>query len=158
MKTIKTTKRTALIVVALVLFASLLTVFCACDNGGNKNTEGSARIIVDGENVIDLTVNLDKIDGSAKLLPVLKSLKEQGKLALEYEESVTGAYLTKIGTLQNSGNKYIYVFTSLESDKDVSEWATSVEYDGIMLYSSGLGVSEMSLKDGTVIYFNTITI
>ena len=45
----------------------------------------------------------------------------------------------------------------LEKDFDVSEYATTVDYDGKTLTNSGVGVSQMSVKEGCTILITTIS-
>ena len=45
----------------------------------------------------------------------------------------------------------------MEKDFDVSEYATTVDYDGKTLTNSGVGVSQMSVKEGCTILITTIS-
>ena len=51
-----------------------------------------------------------------------------------------------------SKGEYIYIYTSVESDFDVSDNATRVEYDSVSLTSSGFGADKMSIENGCIIY------
>ena len=52
--------------------------------------------------------------------------------------------------------EFIYLYTSVAKDFDVSEYASTVEYQGKTLTSSGVGVSSMSVEDGAIIYITII--
>ena len=41
-------------------------------------------------------------------------------------------------------NTFVYIYTSVEADFDVSEYKSEVEYEGKTLVSSGKGFSEMT--------------
>ena len=66
--------------------------------------------------------------------------------------------INKVGSLENNDEtwEYIYLYTSVAQDVDVSEYATTVEYKGQTLTSSGVGASDMHLEDGAIIYIGTI--
>ena len=69
-----------------------------------------------------------------------------------------GTMVSKIGNLENdyTNGVYIYLYTSVAADQDVSSYATTKEYNGMTLVSSGVGLSDMSAPDGAVIYVGTI--
>ena len=105
------------------------------------------------ETPTEYKVNLDKVEGSDGLLSVLAYLKaEKG---LDYTEA--GGFLSAVGDLKQEGNRYIYLYTSVEEDFDVSEYKSTVEYKGQTLTSAGVGAKDMHVKDGAVIYIGTIT-
>ena len=56
-----------------------------------------------------------------------------------------------------ASNEYVFIYTSVEKDFDVTEWASEVEYKGTKLVSSGLGASSMTVEDGAIYYFTLIT-
>ena len=65
--------------------------------------------------------------------------------------------MSAVGDLKQEGNRYIYLYTSVEEDFDVSEYKSTVEYKGQTLTSAGVGAKDMHVKDGAVIYIGTIT-
>ena len=73
-------------------------------------------------------------------------------LHLVMEESSYGAYVTEIGSLKNgTDGGYIMIYTT--ASKDCYEGGPTVTYEGTTLGQSGFGLSQMSVKDGTVILF-----
>ena len=79
-------------------------------------------------------------------------LKNAGKL-----DKIGGiAYITEIGDFKEGNGEYVYFFTSVEKDYDVSEYAQAVNYKGQTLTSSGVGVSQMSVEEDAVIYIGKI--
>ena len=138
----------------LTLALALCLMLCALTSCFSKIGSGKATIVVAGEETVAYTVNLGKVEGERGLVSVLDYLKE--KEGLDY--SITGTMLDYVGDVKNDYEKgeYVYVYTSLERDKDVSQYATSVEYNGTTLTSAGVGALEMSIDDGTIIYIGII--
>ena len=65
-------------------------------------------------------------------------------------ESQYGAFITAFGSLTAGGSSYISLYTSVESDFNVSEWAKEISYKNVKLVSSGVGASGMKLEDGAI--------
>jgi hypothetical protein len=109
------------------------------------------------ETPIEYTIDLSKAEGDG-LFAALDYAKEKYGLAYSYSGEGTSAYLEQVGDLKNdsSAGVYIYVYTSVDKDFDVSEYATTIEYKGQTLHSSGVGAYSMTLEDGAVIYIGTI--
>ena len=142
----------------LALFALLFTLAsCGGDTDGN-DTVGEARIVIMDVEPTEYTVPLDALGTSGGVLGALEYLKENEGLTYTAIDGGYGAYLTALGSLEQNAaeGKYLYVYTSVASDMDVSAYAQTVEYDGISLTSSGVGISEMTLTDGVIIYFTYI--
>ena len=78
---------------------------------------------------------------------------ESNPLALEMNESTYGAYVVGIGSLKEdfASNAYVMVYTSVATDS--YEGAPTVDYEGVTMYQSGVGLSGMSVEAGTVILF-----
>ena len=66
--------------------------------------------------------------------------------------------INSIGGLENDCvlGSYIYIYTSVEADFDVSEYRMEMDYNGKTLVSSGVGLDEMRLLDGAIIYVGTV--
>lgn len=144
MKTV--TKRVAL----LLAFVIALFAVTSCMNG--SDSEGNIRLVVAEEVPQVFDVELDGLDTSQGLVSILDKLSDDG--VLEY--SMTGTMITSVGALESQGNVYIYIYTSVERDFDVSQYAQTVEYDGQELTSAGVGAYDMHFEDGAVIYIGTI--
>lgn len=140
---------------ALALILSLCMMFCFVSCDAEIDTKGEITIVVAGESVQEYAVSLDDIDASGGVVAALEHLKSEDKL----DYAMEGTMLTKVGSVQNdaAAGKWIYVYTSVAEDADVSQYATTVEYKGQTLTSSGVGVTDMHIKDGAVIYFGIIS-
>lgn len=135
----------------MVLMAvAYLLIACSPKNSG----EGTCKIVVATEPAVVYTVNIGDVTGGQNLLTALAYLRE--KDGLTYAES--GGMLTAVGGLSQDAatGVYLYLYTTVTQDQDVSVYATTVEYDGQTLISSGVGAAEMHLEDGAVIYIGTI--
>lgn len=142
-------------IVAVILALAILALgLCACR--AESDDAGVVTVVVAADSNVDVfEVNISDVEITEGALSVLKYLKGKGELDFEATESTYGAYLTKVGDVVANDEEFVYVaiYTSVDSDKDVSAYATTVEYEGITLTSSGLGISSMSVKDGAVLYF-----
>ena len=152
----------------LALILALVTVLalasCQLPNS-NDNASGStdgnqnavartATLVLETDPKTEFEIDLDKVEITNGLLSVLDYLKSEGKL--DYKE--TSGFLDKVGSLENdaAAGKYLYVYTSVAADADVSQYATTVEYNGMTLTSSGVGASDMHVEAGAVIYIGLI--
>lgn len=145
-----------LLALAVAIAIALLS-FTAC--GGTQNdAEGTIRLVIFDESAVEYTIDLSELGEGDGLIPALDYLAENEGVSYTATDGGYGAYLTALGSLKESAaeGKYLYVYTSVESDFDVSAYAMTVEYDGVTLTSSGVGISEMSLTDGAVIYVTYI--
>ena len=94
----------------------------------------------------------NKKEGAKGVLENLRD-RENDPLSLEMSNGDYGAFITEIGGLKadNNAHTFVSIYTSLSSDS--YEGAPTVQYDGITLYQSGVGVSGMKVQEGTVILF-----
>lgn len=89
---------------------------------------------------------------------VLNYLNEQGTLTVVWQDSAFGKFIVGIGKAQvSSDGEFISILTSVEQDK--GSWAGVTRYSvgGVNLVSSQVGVSEMTVEAGAVIYFEIDT-
>lgn len=154
----KSIKIFSLLTVAVMLCCALVS--CA---GGNVAKSGEATILVDkGDG--DYTVysvelsELEKHDeGAATLLEYLSTQKGTDLYYTVQLGGGYGAYITSINSLKPDPLcEYIAVYTSEASDFSVSSDGMempSVKYGEVELKYSGVGISEMNIKDGTVVMF-----
>ena len=140
----------------LVLLLALVVCFTSsCDLLGGVSNQGSVTVVIEnGDGSFDVTqANLgaveNKEEGAKGVLDYLSQGKD--KLHVKMEDGAFGAYITEIGNLKNSANGYIMVYTSVSSDS--YEGAPTINYEGMKLYQSGVGVSQMKVEDGGVILF-----
>ena len=135
-----------LLILTLALFS-----LAACSQ---PDTEGTVTLVLGTETPKEYTVELEKLGEGNGIIPLLDYLKENE--GLDY--SISGTYLNSVGEIANDyeSGTYIYLYTSVERDFDVSEYKMTLEYKEVELVSSGVGATEMTLEDGAIIYVGTI--
>ena len=77
--------------------------------------------------------------------------------ALDIEYSESSGMLYSVGKLAPEPPEYIYIYTSVAADADVSTYKQEMTYDGKTLTSSGVGAKDMTFEDGAIIYIGTIS-
>ena len=140
------------IALSLVLLMTLLTL-ASC--GGTLGSKGTLTLVLGTDDEPTIRVNLSKVSGDRGLLSVLDYLQMEERLT--YKADASG-FLTEVGPVKQdvASGTYIYIWTSVEADFDVSEYATTLEYDGKTLTSTGVGAKDMTIEDGAIIYIGTI--
>ncbi len=138
-------------IVALITVIVMMLALSACNN--DSDSAGEMTLVIAGDSITKYEVDLDDVEITEGLVSVLKHLNEEE--GLEYE--ISGTYLNKVGEVENNAanaaeGKYLYIYTSVAEDIDVSQFAETVEYEGKTLTSSGVGATEMHIDDGCVIY------
>lgn len=90
---------------------------------------------------------------------VLAALKRSGRLNLDWTDSTYGKYINSIGKLtpDASKNEYIEVFTSNPDYQGTWAGVTTIEAGDVTLKSASVGVSELKVAAGDVIYFELAT-
>lgn len=149
-------KKFSYIIATLLLLALCITGLISCSDG--ESMTGNVSVVVsDTEYSVDLS--LVKRDGSTyNVDDVLLYLKENKNLHLKYTIETFGMYITEIGTLKvEANNEFIAVYTSIESNKDVSDLAKTITHNDTTLYNAGLGVGGLDLADGAVYLFRLET-
>lgn len=136
----------------LTLVLVIAIALCALASCGENSKSGFVTVVIGTETPTEYKVNLDKVEGTDGLLSVLAYLKTEKNLT--YAE--TGGFLNEVGDLKPEAPVYIYIYTSVEEDFDVSTYATTMEYKGQTLTNSGVGAKDMHMTDGAVIYIGTI--
>lgn len=136
---------------AIACIFSLLSCF------GEVAGEGGATVVIEDIDGYDVyTVDLSKINAEDRgALAILEYLSENEGMSLDYVDSTYGGYVNAIGSLAPSAaaNEYVAIYTSEEADFGVAPFDTKAEYDGMTLTASGVGISSMTVRDGTVILF-----
>ena len=150
-------------VIALALCLTVLMLLVAC--GGKVDDSGSCTVVIaEGENTVCFEVPLDELGEAEGAIAALDYLVETGKITYVSDDGGYGAYLTEVSSNEGgvlvkqdyTENRYVYIYTSVERDFDVTSYAKALDYEGVTLTSSGVGISEMSLPDGAIIYITTI--
>ena len=103
------------------------------------------------------TVDLGAFEITDGLMSVLEYLKTTQGLEYASDDTGYGAFLTRVGALEQKDGAYIYLYTSVEKDIDVSQYATTVEYNGATITSAGVGATELTIEPDCIIYIGTIT-
>ena len=138
-------------IVALMAFSSCGYIFGEVAEQGDvtvviENTDGTYDVF---EAKLDSVEN--KKEGVKGVVEHLGQRKD--RLCVEMTDGGYGAYVSAIGSIRedSSRGKYVMVYTSVVTDS--YEGAPTVEYEGVTLYQSGVGISGMSVNEGTVILF-----
>ena len=144
----------------IIILAISITALASCDLVsifGKVEDEGNVTVVVeavDGSYEV-YKAYLESVKNKEEgAKGVIEHLSESGGgLYLVMEDSTYGAFVSEIGSIKEDASKseYIMVYTSVASDS--YEGAPSVDYDGVTLYQSGVGLSGMKVEDGTVILF-----
>ena len=94
----------------------------------------------------------NKQEGAKGIVEHLNA-KEENPLYLEMVNSTYGAYVSAIGSIKEdfTTSTYVMVYTSVATDS--YEGAPTVDYEGVTMYQAGLGLSGMSVEEGTIILF-----
>ena len=131
----------------ITLFAIILLSFTACtptSTGG-----GTATVVIGTDTPTEYTLVFQDGDITNGLLSAFDMLE------LEYD--ISGGFLNGVGDLNPQPPTYIWIYTSVSADADVSSYATTLVYKGATLTSTGKGAEEMTIEDGAIIYVGTIT-
>lgn len=139
----------SLLVVLIMCATAIALVACA-----NPDTMVISATVLIGDEVF----NIEKLEcasnSTAEIL--LEYLVENNDLNLKYTESAYGKFITEIGSLIPQGSQWISFYTSVESDKDITEYATTIKHGDTTLYSAGVGVSSAKLVDNGLYAFKLI--
>ena len=136
----------------------LLTIVCVLSmvfSVSCSNTfEGKYTLVINiGEENTEYAIDTE-VMGVDTLADALEYLRDNYDVTYEYVDSIYGINITKLGDIEPQGyTQWVKIYTSVESDRDVSEYSDSMEYRGVTLYTSGYGVSSMTLVEGCVVYF-----
>lgn len=146
--------------VAVIVCIMLALVLCAVACQPDTPSKGEVTIVIaplEGE-ATEYTIDLSDIAEGGGVVAILDYLQANKGLKYTSEDRGYGAYLTKVGVLEEKpeAGEFIYLYTSVAKDFDVSEYASTVEYQGKTLTNSGVGVSSMSVEDGAIIYITII--
>lgn len=139
------------LIIALLAFTSCEYIFGSVGESGTvtvvvENADGSLSVFE-----VALSAVENKDNGAEGVLEHLSN-KNDG-LYLEMIDGGYGAYVTAIGNIKEipSDGMYVIVYTSVKADS--YEGAPTVDYRGTMMYQAGIGLSGMTVYDGTVILF-----
>lgn len=147
--------RVLALLLALVIALFALT---SCDIlFGDVADEGNVTVAVENtDGTYDVfKTNLDKVENKNEgAKGVIEHIDETNdRLYVEMVDSTYGAYVSAIGNIRESlaDKMYVIVYTSVAADS--YEGAPTVQYDGVTLYQAGVGLSGMTVEEGTIILF-----
>ena len=159
-------KKTSLGKILAFIAVVAMLIACLVSCGGNVAGSGTALVVIENAAGADTPYTVyevelarveNKNEGALSLLEYIASVEGS---TLYYSASWGGgygAYVNSIGTLSPVGTEFIAVYTSNEADFAVPDaympTVKTVEYDGATLTYSGVGISQMNIKDGTVVLF-----
>lgn len=166
-------KKTKILRVLAILMALCLVslLFVGCEKTNNsgadpgtttnaeassqKNVKGYCKIVLGDTNKTEYEINLDLVKTDKGLLSVLDYLKETKGLTYACDAS---GFLTEVGDVKQdtAAGVYVYLFTSVIKDQDVSQYATTVKYNDLTLVSTGVGTKDMTIEKDAIIYIGTI--
>ncbi len=160
MKNEKITKLLAILVVIAIAIVGLVSC------GGNVASSGTAYIVIENGAGADepytvYEVELSKVENKTEgAMALLEYIASQNDSTLYYSINWGGgygAYVNSIGALTPEGAEFIAVYTSNETDFATPDAympvVSTAEYNGVTLTYSGFGISQMNIKDGTVVLF-----
>ncbi len=143
---------------AALLVACVLTLLSSCGLiFGDVEDSGAVTVVIENADgsydtyLADLDAVRNKSEGAKGIIEYLDATEDS--FYLEMVDSTYGAYVSAIGSIKESASEgmYVIVYTSVATDSYVG--APAVDYEGITLYQAGLGLSGMSVNEGTVILF-----
>lgn len=160
-------KRANKLLICLLLLVVAILALASCDDkpqpkqltdltlpklSGNQ----MAVIIKKGDNdYTSYTVTLGKGGVEATTCEqVIDYLQTKAQLAVTWQDGGYGKYVTAIGGIAEGGGKYVFVYTTNPSFQGTWAGANSYEIgDGVILKEAAVGVTDLKVQAGDVIYF-----
>lgn len=167
-------KRILLIAIAIIVLMSVVMgTLVACnlnvkiDNNNNNNVDNGitddSNNNNDNENNGDIeskiSITVTLIDNKqivtterAFLGDVLKDLKAEGLIQLEYQKSAYGMFITSINGLTLKSNEFVGIYLSSDDPENADLLMPTVTKNGITYYSSNKGADTLPIIDGMKYY------
>lgn len=138
-----------------MIFALTLVGFVGCSNDTPTEPVEKLTIVIADTTPVEYVLDMTKVDQSKGVVGALDYLKANDNFDYVSENSGYGIFLTKVGSLETDASKqqFISIYTSVEKDKDVSQYAKTIDYKGTKVTTSGLGISSMHIENNAIIYF-----
>lgn len=159
-------KSTKLSICILLVIVSLLS-FSACDDKPQAKQLTSLTLPELADNQIAViikkgdsdyqqyVVELEKLGTGANTCEqAIEYLQNKAKLAVTWQDGTYGKYLTAIGGIAEGDGQYVFVYTTNPNFQGT--WAGVSSYvigDGVLLKEAAVGVSDLQVQAGDVIYF-----
>ena len=160
---------------ALTMFFTFASCIFVDDGAQAQPLTGMMSVVIDpqeeGQSAKLYTVDLTEYTDKNSVEDVINGLAESSDLYYEGYKGGYGMFYTALGYRTLNGEyeqtqyilqqnpaegKYIYVYTTVQADKDTSNYKTEIDYNGITLTNAGMGISNMHLEDGATVYFTYI--
>ncbi len=141
----------------LLVLVAALTALTSCGLlFGDVAEKGDVTVVIENEDgtFAEYGILLSEVENKSEgAKGIVEHLNKSGRLELEMIDSTYGAYVGAIGGISENPAEgvYVMVYTSLASDS--YEGASTVEYDGKILHRSGVGLSGMTVNEGSIILF-----
>ena len=143
-------KKLSVTVAAILLLTLTAFALTACADDENVFAAGdSVTVAIAGDPDFETVIDLEGTERGINLTQLLDIA------GIEYE--IVDGFLTSVGDLAPEPPEYIYLYTSVESDFDTSEYAETMTFGDTELCSSGVGANDISIVPGAIIYIGTIT-
>ena len=141
------------VILAVVFVAVTAAALTACEKDDVFGKKDTMTLVVGTEEPAEYEIELDGMKRNCSLTDVLDAAKAQYEL--DYVEKK--GMLCEVGDLKPDSAKgeYIYLFTTVESDFDVSENVKTMTYKDTSLTSSGVGAGEMTILANCTVYIGT---
>lgn len=159
-------KKLLTVILTLALLCTLsLALFACTDPATPGDTSGDVEpvektmtlVLLEGDYVEEFTVDLDKLASSEQkstgLIAVLDYLKQTEGLTYAMDAS---GLLTQVNEIKQEDNKYVFLYTSVAKDEDLTQDASSIEYKGKKYSNSGVGAKDMTIEKDCVIIISVI--
>ena len=160
-------KRINRLLICLLLVFAVLFTLASCDDKPqakqltdlqlpNLKANQAAVIIKNGDkDYTSYTVDLTKVgDGNVTAEAVLNYLKDEAGLTLDWADGGYGKFINAIGGINpDPSHEYVQVFTSNANFKGNWAGVETREAGDVTLASSAVGVTELVVAVGDVVYF-----
>ena len=165
----KHTKRLLTWILAVVLVVASFALVACVDKPDAEQLDVTLPVLADNQMVVVVknaddgfdvyTVTLGENGTAATTAEgVLNYLQQQGRLSVEWVNGEYGKYINSIGgAVPTAANEYIEVFTSVTADMGTWAGVSSYAIGDILISSAAVGVTELGVCAGAIIYFQVST-
>ena len=146
-------------ILALVLICAVMLGLCSCNAFfGRVDENGDVTVVienVDGSyDVFEADLeNVENKEEGAKGVVEYLGARKNNKLGYEMTESTYGAYISKVGSISEDASSGLYIIVYTSNARDSYDGSPTIDYNGTTLYQAGMGLSGMSVEEGTIILF-----
>lgn len=142
-------KRILLIAIAIIVLMSVVMgTLVACKNNDDASTKKITVTLMDNEQLVTTK--------KAYLGDVLKDLKAEGLIKLEYQDSTFGMFITSINGLTLKSNEFVGIYLSSDDPANADLLIPTVTKDDITYYSSNKGADTLPIIDGVKYYLTVV--